>query len=175
MGFAILLKTDNKGIRMFWIASILMVSGVVAVAENAKPEPLTVVADEMSYNDKSKISHATGNAIATIHNAQGIHVLNAHKIIAYHDGNDVSKIIAEGEGQEAIRLDAPKYKVRAGHCVYEKATNNVVCTKCVHITSNEKNDEITGNRAVLNLSDHTYTISGGAEIQASAVIDIKSS
>lgn len=158
---------------MFWIVPFLIFSGVMTVGARTQSHPLTVVADEMSYNDKSKTSHATGNAIATIQHAEGLHILNAHKIIAHHDGNDISKIIAEGKAQEPIKLDATKYKVCAGHCVYEQATNQLICTKSVRITSKEKNEEVTGNRAVLNLTDHTYIIFGNQEMRASAVLDVK--
>ncbi len=153
------------------ILGFLLLS-VIAIAKNVPP--LTVTADEMTYNDKTKISTAVGNAIATFHStAEGTQILTADSMIAHHNADDINGVDtlhATSTQPHHVLFQSPTLTVAATTCQYDGKAQNILCTGCVKVTDLKKKDTVTGDKAEINIQTKVYSVESFGEHISEAII-----
>ncbi|HCU06925.1 MAG TPA: hypothetical protein DIC42_05045 [Holosporales bacterium] len=151
---------------------LFLLLNAVAIAKNVPP--LTVTADEMTYNDKTKISTAVGNAIATFHNAEeGTQILTADSMTAHHNADDINGVDtlqATSTQHNHVLFQSPTLTVTATTCRYDGKAQNIICTGCVKVTDLKKKDTVTGDKAEINIQTKVYGVESFGEHISEAIL-----
>lgn len=154
------------------IILLFLLLNAVVIAKNMPS--LTVTADQMTYNDKTKTSTAVGNAIATFHRAaEGIQILTADSMIEHHsvdDSNRIETLHATSTQPNYVSFQSPTLTVTAKTCHYDGKTQHIVCTGCVKIVDLKKKDTITGDKADINMQTKVYRIESFGEHMSEAIV-----
>ena len=135
--------------------------------------PLKVTADEMTYNDKIKVSTAIGKAVATFYNADGKQTLQADSMTAHHSVdvvNGIDALHAKSTSNKQVFFQAPTLTVTAATCNYAGKTQIIVCSGCVKVTDLKKKDTITGDKAIINMKTKEYSVESTDEHLSEAIL-----
>lgn len=152
------------------ILSLLLLS-TIAIAKDSPP--LTVTADEMAHNDKTKISTAIGNAVATFHNVDGKQELHADFMTAHHSAvgvNGVDTLHAKSTSNKQVLFQSPTLTVTAKTCRYDEKTQKIFCSGCVKVTDLNKKDTVTGDTAKIDIKTKVYSVESVDENLSEAII-----
>ena len=155
----------QKNILSFFLLS--------AVAIAKAPPPITVTADQMTYNDKTKISTAIGKAVATFHNADGKQMLYADSMTAHHNTdnmNSVHTLHAKSTPNKQVFFQSPTLTITATTCRYDGKAQNIFCSGCVKVTDLKKKDTITGDTAKINIETNVYGVESSNEHLSEAIL-----
>lgn len=135
--------------------------------------PLRVTADEMTYNDKTKISVAQGKAVATFINSDGKQILQADSMTAHHNDDDVNGVdalFAKSTTNAPVLFHSPALTATATMCRYDGKTHNIFCSGCVKVTDLKKKDTITGDTAIINIQTKMYSVNSIGDNLSEAIL-----
>lgn len=137
-------------------------------------EPLTITSNQMTYNDKTKISTATGDVIATINRPDGENILKADTLIIHHaDQNQNLENLQKIEADGNVVFTNSQAELKADKCSYDPTKELVSCTGHVHVLDFKKQDTVSGDEGVMNLKDKIYTVQSHSPNKAEANISTK--
>jgi lipopolysaccharide export system protein LptA len=152
------------------ILFLLLLSPIIIAKDIS---PLTVTADQMTYNDKTKTSTAIGHAIATLQNADGTQILEADSMTAHHntdDMNGINTLHATSTKPNHVLFKSPTLTITATTCHYDGKAQNIVCSGCVKVTDLKKHDTVTGDKAEINIQTKVYSIQSFGDHVSEAII-----
>ena len=136
--------------------------------------PLTVNADELSYNDKEKKSYARNNAVAIQKTENGDQILRAKALIATHDqsvnGKDNTSNIKEIEATKNVVFQTTEYIVHADHCTYVNVPKSITCDGHINFKDIKKDNSLKGDKAFLDLEKNVYYVYGSSEERAEVIL-----
>lgn len=144
-----------------------------AIAIAKELPPLTVTADEMTHNDKTKISTAIGNAVATFHNVDGKQELHADFMTAHHSAvgvNEVYTLHAKSTSNKQVLFQSPTLTVTATTCSYDGKTQKISCSGCIKVTDLNKKDTVRGDTAKIDIKTKVYSVESVNENLSEAIL-----
>lgn len=133
---------------------------------------LTVTADEMKYNGKTKESFATGHAKAHLKKNNKEYILKAHSFKLKRDLNtnqNYESIQATG----SVEFKTADYLLTAQECRYLQSTQIVHCYGDVSILDIKKENTIHGVECLFNLKEQNYTMKGSCAKETQTIIKLK--
>ena len=160
--------------RYVTLLAIFTSFNVYLIAKNTPS--LTIVADQMTYDDKDKISTATGNAVATFHSVDGKQELYADSMIAHHNttnANDFNALHAKRGSNKPVLFQSPTLRIRANTCHYNGKVQSIDCTGCIKVTDLKKGDTVMGDSATVDLNAKTYIVKSDSKSLSEAIIHTK--
>lgn len=153
---------------MFNLKSFLFVAFVSVGFAN----DLTITADEMKYNDKTKESYATGHAKAHFKKQGKEYVLTADAFKMKRDlksNNQYESVQAKG----SVIFKTEDYVLSANECHYQQLTEVVHCFGDVSILDLKKENTILGAECSFDLREQNYTMKGNCAKKTETILKLK--
>ncbi|CAO5682178.1 MAG: Lipopolysaccharide export system protein LptA [Holosporales bacterium] len=153
------------GLRYFLIFSFLGFSGISKIyTNNKKEEKIEITADEMSFDDKNKITTAKGNAVIARKNKESTQTLKADTIIAKNNDSfttkstDPQKQFSQFCADGHVQIEADGYNLTADSCEYSDPKEEIVCNNNVHIVDPKKGTTLKGHKIKIDLKTDQYHV-----------------